>query len=360
MVPERQKASWVTRSITICSEDVTVVARRRSTPAAAGTDNAGGGGGGNAGNLAELDRQEIPDVSNAAWAAAWNLEYSGFAGSASSGGGRGGYTFNSSTRMRFHSDPSIVPGAATSVRNNGGMGGRPLDYSTAGFSSAAAGFWRSRTIQREVRAVMAADSRVITHSEMSAGPGDPRQRQQWREHVDEQCGTDGAGGGGAGSYRDIEAGGTVSGVSISANGGNGGNQVVTSTRSRSGRSGGGGGGGYIGIGSDAPTCTANGRRTGTTNSSSMTEFPPNSATRGGAGLPNETVTRLQVHLYSAGYLSGQHGHDQCRHQRYTAGNHFLPMDHTSRWRSADGFSGVSYHTATFATDTFYAAVCPGH
>ena len=69
----------------------------------------------------------------------------------------------------------------------------------------------------------------------------------------------------------------------------------------------------------------------------MTEFPRRTVRPGRRRLAQRKRSRLQVHLYSAGYLSGQHSHDQCRHQRYAAGNHFLPMVHTSRWRSADGF-----------------------
>src|SRR5262249_1080424 len=76
-----------------------------------------------------------PDISNASWIAAWNLEYNGFATSTSSGGGRGGYAVaglvNGSSADPLVTGPNNVAWGNTFYRNNaGGKGGHPLDYST--------------------------------------------------------------------------------------------------------------------------------------------------------------------------------------------------------------------------------------
>ena len=96
--------------------------------------NAGGGGGANAGNPGVAwNGNGIPDVSTGTWVTAWNLESAGFATNVSSGGGRGGYSFAATNQNALTLGPWV---SGTNLwngdyrRNNGGWGGRPLDYST--------------------------------------------------------------------------------------------------------------------------------------------------------------------------------------------------------------------------------------
>ena len=170
MVPRKAKASWVTRSITICSEDVTVVARR-STPVAAGTDTMLAAAAAvmpatlQPGPAAEIRMFRTPPgrqpgISSIAALPVLHLPVEVAEV----------IRLAAPTRMRFHSDPSIVPGAATSVETMAAWVVVRWITRPAGFSSAAAGALVIRTIQREVRAVMAADSRIYFHSEMSAAP----------------------------------------------------------------------------------------------------------------------------------------------------------------------------------------------
>jgi len=91
---------------------------------------AGGGGGGNAGNIASWNGWGVPDVSTPSWANAWNLEWTGFASNNSSGGGRGGYSYSSDDRNALVEGPGNANWGGDLRRSVGGMGGRPLDYST--------------------------------------------------------------------------------------------------------------------------------------------------------------------------------------------------------------------------------------
>jgi PKD repeat protein len=323
--------------------------------------NAGGGGGGNAGNPAAWTGSGNPDVSTAAWAAAWNLEYSGFAASTSSGGGRGGYTFSSSDQNALSLGPFNSSWGGDQRRNNGGMGGRPLDYSTGRIFLGGGGGSGDQNDSKGGPGGNGGGLVYLFSFGDVSGAGEIRANGSNGVSTSTSNGTDGAGGGGAGGTIVLKAGGTVSGVSLSANGGNGGNQVVNILNLEAEGPGGGGGGGYIGIGSGVPTRSANGGANGTTNSRSMTEFPPNGATRGGAGQPNETVPAYKFIYTPPVICPGA----TATINIVTSGT--LPAGVSYQWYTQavggvpTGFSGVSYTTPPlFATDTFYAAVCPGH
>jgi gliding motility-associated-like protein len=101
--------------------------------------------------------------------------------------------------------------------------------------------------------------------------------------------------------------GTISGVTINANGGNGGTQTVNNTTYTEAEGpGGGGGGGYIAISNGTPTRTATGGANGTTNSNSVNpQFPPNGATKGGAGNNSAAVTNFIINAPNVTICSGQ-------------------------------------------------------
>lgn len=94
--------------------------------------NAGGGGGGNGGVLAAWTGNGNPDASTVPFTNAWELESVGFSTSTSSGGGRGGYTFSNTNQNAtvLSGAPGAVAWGGDNRRIRGGLGGRPLDYST--------------------------------------------------------------------------------------------------------------------------------------------------------------------------------------------------------------------------------------
>ncbi len=112
----------------------------RGAPANGGgggdTWNCGGGGGANAGDTSSWTGNGNTDItSNPNYEEAWNLEYPGFSNSTSSGGGRGGYSSANNQNDPFTDGPgnSSWSGSGTlwgGRNNDGGKGGRPLDYST--------------------------------------------------------------------------------------------------------------------------------------------------------------------------------------------------------------------------------------
>jgi len=266
----------------------------------ANTHNHGGGGGANAGDTAQWTGKGNPDLSTANWAQAWDLEGAGFSTATSTGGGRGGYSYSSSNQNALVVGAPNTAWGGDNRNNNGGLGGRPLDYSTGriylgggggagekndtyGTSGANGGgiiFIQSYGTISGAGQIL---SNGATASNSTSGTG-----------LFGNGGADGAGGGGAGGTILLRSQGGVSGITVTANGGGGGNQVINatynSTQSQAEGPGGGGGGGYIAISAGTITRTAIGGANGTTNSSGLTEFLPNGATKGGAGINNATIS----------------------------------------------------------------------
>ncbi len=262
--------------------------------------NAGGGGGANAGNIANWNTGTgVPDPTfNAQWA----LETPSIAGVVSSGGGRGGYSHCSTAQ-----DPNfIAPGDAAWTgdfrRQVGGLGGRPLDYSTGKiFMGGAGGAGDGNSSFSGAGGNGAGIVFLSTYGNVN-GSGNINANGQDGFNSEGSnpfatTGNDGAGGAGAGGTVLIQTTGTVTGITVSADGGNGGNQILA-TPGADGEAegpGGGGGGGYIAISAGSATTTANGGSNGTS-TSTVVGGPnaPNGATGGGVGMPNETVDAFDI------------------------------------------------------------------
>ncbi|MBK8927800.1 MAG: gliding motility-associated C-terminal domain-containing protein [Crocinitomicaceae bacterium] len=243
--------------------------------------NAGGGGGANAGSEIPWNGLGNPDISVPAWINAWNLEGPGFSTNLSSGGGRGGYTFSSSNQNALVMGPSQAGWGGDTRRNTGGIGGRPLDYSSgrlflgggggagdgnngAGTNGASGGGLVYLITYNDV-----VGTGQIIASGQSAPPTPPN-------------GNDAPGGGGGGGTIVVNASGNIAtSISLIANGGDGGDQVIPTNEAEG--PGGGGGGGYIAFSNGTPGTNVSGGLNGTTNSGGVTEFVPNGATMGGAG-----------------------------------------------------------------------------
>ena len=173
-------------------------------------------------------------------------------------------------------------------------------------------------------------------------------------------GTDGAGGGGAGGTIFLDATGLISGITANANGGNGGNQNVGLFVTEAEGPGGGGGGGYIAASSGAITRNANGGLNGTTNSNGLTEFTPNGATKGGAGMPSEPTNTFHIITSTVYICPGT----STTLSFSTTGT--VPPGTTFAWfnQAVGGTqvgSGTTFTTPVLSTGqiTYYVSACPG-
>lgn len=263
---------------------------------------AGGGGGANAG-LGTWTGKGNPSLADANWAQAWNLEFAGFATQTSSGGGRGGYCWSSSNQNALTIGPGNSLWGGNNRHNGGGWGGRPLDYSTGRLflgggggagdqdnNFGGAGGNGGGLIYLVSYGTVSGAGQIISNGANGANAAGAAA-------FGDYSGKDGAGGAGAGGTIVIRSLGNVSGITVQANGGNGGNQVMTANFffnpiNEAEGPGGGGGGGYVAISNSLITPQVNGGNNGTTNSAGLTEFIPNGATRGGAGLITTPVEPL--------------------------------------------------------------------
>jgi gliding motility-associated-like protein len=269
-------------------------------------NNCGGGGGANGGNTGSYTGTGNPDVSNANYITAWELEAAGFASSFSSGGGRGGYAFSDASLSPLTAAPGQTVWAGDSRRNQGGYGGRPLDYSSgkifcgggggAGDENdtyGGAGGRGGGIIHMLSYGTVSGTGLILANGANGATTSTPS--------IVGISGRDGAGGGGGGGAIFINSAGSISSLTLSANGGNGGNAALRNNSGSTNTSygpGGGGGGGYISTTAAVITSSVNGGANGIVtinglNGSQIDDlFPPNGATRGGAGTVTSGLTPL--------------------------------------------------------------------
>ncbi|MCX6181779.1 MAG: gliding motility-associated C-terminal domain-containing protein [Bacteroidetes bacterium] len=322
--------------------------------------NAGGGGGSNAG-VGPYTGNGNPDVSIAGWTNAWNLEYNGFATSVSSGGGRGGYTFAMSNQNALILGPGNAAWAGDARRNSGGRGGRPLDYSTgrlflgggAGAGDANNNAGGNGGSGGGLVFIIACGS--VTGSGTIIADGN-----QGQDTPAGAGGNDAPGGGGGGGTVVINADGGVGGITINAIGGNGGDQTIGGTESEG--PGGGGGGGYIALSSTigAVTRTAAGGQNGSSSSPAVSEFTPNGATRGGAGIANASFVKPIFSLLTKNdtICPGETATLTATFQGATPLNASISWYKTSS-RTSLISSGASIKTAALFADTvLYVGACP--
>lgn len=274
--------------------------------------NCGGGGGANAGFVNSWTGQGNPDTTNAGWSAAWNLESTGFAYTSSSGGGRGGYGFSGSDQNATIDPPNDLVWGGYARMNFGGLGGRPLDYSTGRIFMGGGGGGGEQD-NNEGGAGAAGGGVIYFNSygnitgsgnDSILADGNPGGNAYVTPPLTSYSGKDGAGGGGGGGtilFNTFNATGLI----LSAKGGKGGNQLLTSgalyfgAKNEAEGPGGGGGGGYIALSAGSVTQIVSGGKNGTTNSDGLTEFPPNGATKGGNGLANQALPPVDTLSVSA-------------------------------------------------------------
>ncbi len=329
--------------------------------------NSGGGGGSNAG-LGIWDGEGNPDVSGGAgWVAAWNRDISvTFSSHVSSGGGRGGYSFSSANRDATLEGPRPFQTSGTNLwngdyrSNNGGWGGRPLDYTTGKIFIGGGGGSGDQENNCGGAGGNGGGMVYVLSYGTIGGTGSIAANGAVGSNTTSSgafFGIDGAGGAGGGGTIILNSVGTISGITASANGGTGGNQILLPGINEAEGPGGGGGGGYIAISSGAIATTVNGGANGTTNSNGLTEFPPNGATRGAAGLTNQAISTDTITVANQTICSG----NTATLTATLVGG--IPA--TITWYSAQVAgtvlgTGPSFTTPVLiTTTTYYVGFCPG-
>lgn len=344
------------------------------------SNNAGGGGGANAGDTSLWTGKGNPDLSVASWATAWNLEAAGTSTMTSSGGGRGGYSYSNSTSSPTVTAPGSGSWNGDSRRVQGGLGGRPLNYNSGRvFLGGGGGAGDHNDNYGGAGGNGGGIVYILSYGDISGGgqilangQAGYNTKTTGNPAINDCNGRDGAGGAGGGGAVIIHSTGALSSLTISATGGSGGNQqmksgYLTGTPMAYGP-GGGGGGGYIGTNATATisTNTAGGTNgivqylSGSNTCKIDDQFPPNGATKGGAGsvlnnlIPPSTITAVTAYTICSGQslsLTATSTNTSATINWYDAitGNTIIA-------------SGTVYTTPTYTaagTYTLYAGSCPG-
>lgn len=270
---------------------------------------AGGGGGANGGNANPL-LWNGRGLTNPAYNQAWALEGAWVPLTPSTGGGRGGYKWGRTPNNPLTTAPGNTAWGGDKRSNNGGLGGRPLDYTTGNvYFGGGGGAGEGNSPYKNPGSGGSGGGLVylLCYGTVS-GSGEVLSNGQAGQNAQGApntaltvTGNDGSGGGGAGGAIIINS--TVSGITINANGGSGGNQVfingaLSGDQNEAEGPGGGGGGGYIAINAGVAVEQVIGGVNGTTNSPLMNKagqlFPPNGATSGANGLMNQSITNFNI------------------------------------------------------------------
>lgn len=345
--------------------------------------NTGGGGGANAGDTAAYNGKGNPDISTPTWTTAWNLEAPGFAFNTSSGGGRGGYAYSNSNKDPLIYGPNDYTNWGGDGRsNNGGLGGRPLDYASGriflggggGGGDADNNYGGMGGNGGGIIVILNYGQIIANNATITANGRDGYNTSIPTPPINDLSGRDGAGGGGGGGAIIIKTPNPISGnLTVVAKGGKGGDQqmrsgyIFGSPKDAYGP-GGGGGGGYIGSSVSIPVTDVSGGANGIVKYVSTTSyntlipgnFPPNGATKGGSGIITNTLSNPQVISVSpptVNICAGSTATALATSNSTNNINWYSTFTSTNPIASGSVFSTASY-TAP-GTYTVYAGTCPG-
>lgn len=336
--------------------------------------NGGGGGGANAGVISNW--QTGVGVPNAAYNTAWSLETPPINGVVASGGGKGGYTFSANNGNPSSTGPTdYAVWGGDGRRPVGGLGGRPLDYSTGKIFFGGGGGSGDVNDAQTLGGhggnsggiiLLECKGTISGSGVINANGADGIDAYTTSPPTTSYAGNDGAGGGGAGGTVIVSAFNTLSNLNINVRGGDGGDQVLDggvfyfgSFQEAEGP-GGGGGGGYISHSSGSIISDVTGGANGVTNSGSLSNFPPNGATSGGTGSIQASSTNTftltgindTICAGNAGSVSVQV-------------NGTLPSGSALIWYDAPSNgnfigAGPTFSTSNISSNTtYYVGVCPG-
>ncbi len=266
--------------------------------------NASGGGGANGNNGDTWNGQGNPNTSTATWNCAWDLDDGTDNGTTNNstcspssrgvipayftggaGGGRGGYTYGANNQNAYTTAPGNTAWGGDNRRQVGGLGGRPLTNnptSSLFFGGGGGGGDNNSDGSNTGTNGASGGGLILIDAASLAGTG----ILSANGGTVTAANNDGSGGGGGGGTIVVRTTNIPSvSLVLRAAGGAGGSQNLAGPESEG--PGGGGGGGYIHLSTGTTFTTAPsvaGGANGTTNSSALTEFPPNGATQGYAGL----------------------------------------------------------------------------
>jgi len=275
----------------------------RAAPANGGgggnSHNSGGGGGSNAGSTSGWDGLGNPSTSTSGWSTAWNLEGGSFSTHTSPGGGRGGYTYSDYTMNPLTLAPGNSSWGGDSRNNVGGLGGRPLTYTSSKIFMGGGGGAGDGDDNKATNGAAGGGIVYLLIGGSLSGSGTISANGAAAAASTGATPKDAAGGGGGGGtifvYR--TSGTLSSSITLNAKGGKGGDQSDPGPYTGEAEGpGGGGGGGYISYTTPGtPTTSVSGGANGTVNAPVMSTFLPNGATGGGPG----TVTTNPVNPYTS-------------------------------------------------------------
>lgn len=336
--------------------------------------NGGGGGGANAGTVSNW--QLGVGIPNPTYNTAWALESPAINGVTASGGGKGGYTFSSNNSNPNNTGPNDYGvWAGDGRRPLGGLGGRPLDYSSGkiffGGGGGSGDVNDSQTLGGHGGnsggiILIECKGTISGNGEIIANGANGIDAYTTSPPATGFAGNDGAGGGGAGGTVLINSLNILTNLNVSASGGDGGNQVLDGgvfyfgSFNEAEGPGGGGGGGYIAHSNGTVISNINGGINGVTNSNSMTNFPPNGATSGGIGsISSNTLSTFSLTGINDTICAGNAATVS------VTVNGTLPLGGLLIWYDAASNgnfigAGTSFSTTNISNDTtFYVGVCPG-
>lgn len=258
--------------------------------------NSGGGGGANGFNGKVWTGQGVMDGS-VTGASAWTIDPGYIANgnklTDSSGGGRGGYSYAINNQDALVKGPGDCLWGGDCRREVGGLGGRPVSQDTSGriFFGGGGGAGAQNNDTGGAGGNGGGLIYIIADSVSGSGTLKANGANGGNTHGESR---DGAGGAGAGGTV-VVAAKTLSGSLVAqANGGTGGNQIppVAPFDLESEGPGGGGAGGYVAFSGGVLTAQVAGGIHGSTQATSVSEFPVNGATRGASGQVVNSVASI--------------------------------------------------------------------
>lgn len=248
--------------------------------------NAGGGGGANGDSNMGYSGTGVMD--GALGTAPWDMDPDVISGPgglcASSGGGRGGYSYSDQIADPMMDAPGTTAWGGNLRAERGGRGGHPVSNAFAGRLFMGGGGGAGDGNEGAAGSGGAGGGIVYLIAQNVVGGGSIYANGQ----AGSQGGgtvVDGAGGGGAGGSIVLRAD-AVDAVAVFANGGDGGTQISPAMDAAG--PGGGGGGGFIALPQGLATSSAVGGSSGVSSSATMAMWSINGATLGAQGQPFES------------------------------------------------------------------------
>ena len=340
-----------------------------------GYQNSGGGGGSNV-SIGTYTGKGVPSTTFAN--NVWNLESANLGGSASSGGGRGGYSLSTTDQNELTVGPNnslwCNAGAGDARKENGGFGGHNLVYdATRVFMGGGGGAGDGNNTNQPgaggngggivfvtCYGTIGGSGSIESDGNVGQNSNPLNQGVSTFPSTSNKKGNDGAGGAGGGGSIIIKNANPIGGtVALFARGGAGGNQVLTigvGAAPEAAGPGGGGAGGFVAVANGSPTLTVSGGNAGTTNSSQVSNFNVNGATSGAPGVVQST-SFFNLIPTNATICTGATANLSVTVVGIAPGTITW---YTQQFGGTSVGTGTSFTTpALSTTTTYYVGTCPG-